>query len=120
VTEFNTLLLDQTLWDLVLDQNGNIALAAPPYALAQDVASAVKTFLGEVFYDTTLGVPYFQDVLGKLPPASLLTQLITDQALTVPGVVTAQTNINSFDSGSVSGQIIFTDENDQTTVVNFG
>ena len=40
----NTLLLDQTAWDLVLDSAGNIALAAVPYARAQDVASAIKTF----------------------------------------------------------------------------
>ena len=54
----DTLLLDLTNWDLVLDVNGNIAIARPPYALAQDAASAVKTFQGECYYDTTLGIPY--------------------------------------------------------------
>ena len=115
-----TLLLDQTQWDLVLDANGNIALASPPYSTAQDVASAVRTFLGEVWYDTTQGIPYFEDVLGKLPPAALLTQLITNQALTVPGVVSATTTITSFTSGSVTGQILFTDDSGEETVVNFG
>jgi hypothetical protein len=119
VTMFNTLLLDQTQWDLVLDTSGNIAMASPPYALAQDVASAVRTFLGEVYYDTTLGIPYFEDVLGKLPPASLLTQLMSNEALTVPGTVTATTVINSFNNGGVSGQVIFTDESGETTSVNF-
>ena len=28
----NTLLLDQSAWDLVLDVNGNIALAGTPYS----------------------------------------------------------------------------------------
>ena len=56
----NTLLLDASAWDLVLDANGDIALAAPPYAVAQDVASAISLFLGELWYDTTQGVPYFQ------------------------------------------------------------
>jgi hypothetical protein len=111
----NTLLLDQTAWDLVLDANGNIAMAAPPYALAQDVASAARTFLGEVYYDTTDGIPYFENA-----PAALLTQLISNAALTVPGVVTAQTVINSFSNGSISGQILFTDESGTSTVVNFG
>lgn len=119
MTEYNTLLLDTVAWDLVLDASGNIAMASPPYALAQDVASAVRTFLGEVYYDTTQGIPYFAEVLGHLPPAALLTQLISDQALTVPGVVSAQTTITSFNAGSVQGQILFTDENDQETVVNF-
>lgn len=115
----NTLLLDQDEWDLVLDASGNIAMASPPYALAQDVASAVRTFKGEVYYDQSQGVPYFDEVLGKLPPAALLTQLMTDQALTVPGVVSAQTIISSFNARAVSGQIPFTDESGGTTVVTF-
>jgi len=115
-----TALLDQTVWDLVLDSSGNIALASPPYALAQDVASAIRTFLGEVYYNKNLGIPYFQNVLGYLPPASLLQQYMSSAALTVPGVVSAQTVINSFDAGSVSGQVLFTDESGTTTVVNFG
>lgn len=118
-TPLSTLLLDQTAWDLVLDSSGNIALAKPPYSLAQDVASAVRTFLGELYYDTTLGVPYFQQILGKLPPASVITELITRQALTVPGVVSAQTVISSFSGGSVTGQIQFTDSTGGTTVVTF-
>jgi hypothetical protein len=119
MTMLNTLLLDTDAWDLVLDASGNIAMASPPYSLAQDVASAVRTFLGEVWYDTTQGIPYFGDVLGKLPPAALLTQLISNQALTVPGVVTAQCVITSFNARSVSGQIQFQDEAGGTTVVHF-
>ena len=115
----STLLLDQSAWDLVLDAHGNIALAGPPYALAQDVASAIRTFQGECFYNTTLGVPYFGSVLGKLPPAALLTQLINDQALTVPGVVRSQTIISGFDHSTVSGQVQFTDESGATANVNF-
>lgn len=119
MTMFNTLLLDTDAWDLVLDASGNIAMASPPYSLAQDVASAVRTFLGEVFYNTTQGIPYFDDALGKLPPAALLTQLISNQALTVPGVVSVQTAITAFNAREVSGQIQFTDESGVTTVVNF-
>jgi hypothetical protein len=119
MTMLNTLLLDTDAWDLVLDASGNIAMASPPYSLAQDVASAVRTFLGEVWYDRTQGIPYFGEVLGKLPPAALLTQLITNQALTVPGVVSAQTVISSFNARAVSGQIQFTDESGGTTIAIF-
>lgn len=114
-----TLLLDQTEWDLVLDSAGNIALASPPYALAQDVASAIKLFLGELWYDTAQGIPYFQEILGQLPPISILTQLIENQALTVPGVVTARCLIQSFDARSVTGQIQFTDNSGQVTTIVF-
>ena len=116
---YNTLLLDQTAWDLVLDANGNIAMAAPPYALAQDVASAVRTFIGEVWYDTTEGIPYWTKVLGKLPPASLLIEMINQVALSVPGVVTVRTFITSFTNRGISGNIQFVDANNVSTTVNF-
>jgi hypothetical protein len=67
-----TLLLDTATWDLVLDVKGNIAIASEPYSLAQDAASAIKTFLGEVWYDTTQGVPYFEQILGKPPNVELM------------------------------------------------
>jgi hypothetical protein len=116
---FSTLLLDQIQWDLVLDSSGNIAMAAPPYALAQDVASAIRLFLGELWYDTTQGIPYFQDILGQLPPASLITGYMEAAALTVPGVVTAQCIITSFTNRQVSGQVQFIDENGETNSVQF-
>lgn len=114
-----TLLLDRTAWDLVLDANANIALAGEPYSLAQDVASAVKLFLGELYYDTSQGIPYWTEVLGYLPPVSLLTQLIETQALTVPLVVAASCTITSFNANVVGGQITFTDEDGETTTINF-
>jgi hypothetical protein len=115
----NTLLLDQDKWDLVLDANGNIAMAAGPYALAQDVASAVRLFLGELYYDQTQGIPYWTKVLGKLPPASMLIEMINRQALTVPEVVSVQTTISGFTDREITGQISFVDINNVTTVVNF-
>ncbi len=116
---YNTLLLDQTAWDLIIDAVGNIAMASPPYSLAQDVASAVRTFLGEVWYDTTEGVPYWTTILGKLPPASLLVEIINQVALTVTGVVSVQTFIESFSDRAVSGSIQFVDVNNVTTTVSF-
>ena len=116
---YKTLLLDRTAWDLVLDSAGNIACAAPPYALIQDVASAVRTFLGECWYDTTLGIDYFGKILGQLPPASLLTSLQNKEALKVPGVVTASCTIDSFDSRSVAGTIPFTDELGGSYAINY-
>jgi hypothetical protein len=117
MTTYNTLLLDQSAWDLVLDSSGNIALATPPYAIAQDVSCAIRLFLGELWYDTTQGIPYWGDVLGQLPPAGLLTQLIQNAALTVPGVVTAICTIQSFNDREVMGQVEFVDENSVTSVV---
>ena len=57
-----TLLLDTGSWDLSVDANSNIAIADPDYSLAQDAASAIKTFLGEMFYDTTVGDPWLTQI----------------------------------------------------------
>lgn len=119
MTTYNTLLLDVSAWDLVVDSFGNIAMAAPPYALAQDVASAVRLFINELWYDTSKGIPYFEDVLGQLPPLSLLTGYIEKAALTVPGVVTAQCDISRFEAREIEGQVRFIDENGVLNNVTF-
>ena len=119
MTRYNTLLLDQDQWDLVIDSAGNIAMASPPYALAQDVASAVRLFLGELWYDTGKGIPYFEDILGHLPPPSLLTGYIEKAALSVPGVVSAQCIISAFADREVTGQVQFIDETGATNSVTF-
>lgn len=106
---FQTLLLDTVFWDLVLDINGNIAVASDPYSLAQDAASAIRTFLGEVYYDVELGVPYFYDILGKDVPLSLLKKQFEEAAMTVPGIVQAQCFITSFNNREISGQVQITD-----------
>lgn len=100
----STLLLDQTAWDLVLDANGNIAVASEPYSLAQDAASAIKTFLGECWWDTTVGVPYSK-ILAQNPPLALLKQAMVDAAETVPGVGAAVVFIQSVAGRAVTGQV---------------
>lgn len=119
MTQYNTLLLDQSAWDLVIDSIGNIAMASPPYALAQDVASAARLFLAELWYDTTKGVPYFENILGELPPISLLTGYLETAARTVPGVVSARCTITSFQSREITGEILFIDETGAANAVNF-
>lgn len=116
----NTLLLDQSAWDLVLDVNGNIALAGAPYSIAQDVASAVRTFLGECWYDNTQGLPYWQQILGEFPPLQIIAQKIEDAALTVPNVVVANVTFTSFTNRTLSGQIQIIDTDGVTNNVAFG
>jgi len=115
---YNTILLDATAWDLILDSNANIALASPPYAVAQDVASAIRLFLGELWYDSTKGVPYWQDILGFPPSLSQLAQYLNRAALTVPGVVTANTVVTGFSDRKVTGQVQFTTTDGTSTTVN--
>lgn len=92
----STLLLDTLAWDLVQDALGNIAVAKEPYSLAQDAASAIRTFLGEVFFDVTVGVDYSRIFGVPPPPLALIKQLLVQAALTVPDVTSAQVFISAF------------------------
>lgn len=114
----NTLLLDVSAWDLVLDAAGNVALAKPPYALAQDVASALKLFSGELWYDSSQGVPYFQQILGQVPPVTLFREYMVAAALTVPNVVSASCIVQKFQDRTVTGQVQFTDNLGQSQSVS--
>lgn len=105
----NTLLLDTVFWDLTVDSNGNIAMATEPYALAQDVASQCRLFQGELWYDTTQGVPYWQAILGQMPPLPYLKAQYQAAALLVPDVKTATVFIaNITETRIVSGQVQIT------------
>lgn len=114
-----TLLLDRDAWDLVLDSSGNIALGNDPYSRAQDVASACRTFLAECWYDTTLGIPYFSEILGELPPVELINAHMERQALTVPGVVSARCLISSIVDRAIVGQLQFVDIDGASRLVAF-
>ncbi len=117
MTRYSTLLLDNTGWDLLADAAGNIAVAAPPYALAQDVASAIKLSLGELWYNAAPGVPYFSEILGQSPPIGVFQEYMVRAALTVPGVVSAQCVINSIEGRAVNGAVTFVDEAGTTQTV---
>ena len=103
-----TLFLIPSSWDLCLDTNGNIAVANNPYATAQDVSSAVRLFLGELWYNTAVGVPYFQDIMGKELSFPFLTAKLQAAALSVPRVTSAHAVIASAAGRTVTGQIQFT------------
>jgi hypothetical protein len=115
----NTLYLDPDSWDLVKDARGNIALASNPYALAQNAASAIRCFLGECWYDTTIGVPYFGGILGEPPPIELMKAQFRAAALTVPDVVDAKVFITGFSGRGVTGQVQVTDKTGTLTAATF-
>jgi hypothetical protein len=72
-------------------------------------------FLGELWFDTTQGIPYFQLILGKLPPAQIVRQLYITAAESVTGIASANMFFSSFDKRVLAGQIQAT-SNDGTTI----
>ena len=115
----NTLLLDQTVWDLILDADGNITMAKKLYAMAQDVASACRLFEGEQWYNNLLGIPYLDTILGHNLPSSVINEYMKSQALTVDGVVNV-ISVSVLNKNRVlTGYITFNDIDGLTQTVNF-
>ncbi len=106
-------------WGMTVDASGNIAMATAEYAIAQDVASACRLFLGELFYDTTKGIPYNQVILGKKPPRALVAHYLEKAALTVPEVVSAQVTGLTLTNRTLTGNIEVIDLAGQKIGVTF-
>ena len=114
-----TLLLDTVEWDLVSNLAGNIAVAEDPYSQAQDASSAIQLFQNELWYNRSKGLPYWQKVLGKLPPLSLLRAKFVGAALTVPGIVAARCYFSSFLNRRLAGQVQVFDKDGNSSTAAF-
>jgi len=101
----NTLLLNPDTWDLMLDSNGNIAVASNPYSISQDVASACKLIKGELWYNTAKGIPYFDSILGQRPSQQAIKKFMTEAAFTVSGVAQAQVSFIKMESRNLTLQL---------------
>ena len=107
----NTTLYLTAAWDLTTDSAGNIAVASAPYAMAQDAATAIQTNLGECRYDTSKGLPYMSQILGKNPPIELIRSQMVAAAMTVPDVTSAKVYFTNFANRVLTGQVQVTDSN---------
>ncbi len=115
-----TLFLDAAAWDLALDSGGNIAVATSNYSLAQDAASAIRTFQGECYYDTRQGLPYWTQILdnGQASIAVVKAQFVA-AALTVPGVASAQVYFSGLSGRNLTGQVQVTDSSGIVSTAEF-
>lgn len=102
----DSLLLDRGPWDLCLDAFNNIAKAGAPYATIQDVASAARLFVGELYYGPpTRGIPYRTEAAGRPYPTPLLKARIVAAAMAVPGVTGARCFLTKVENRAIGGQI---------------
>lgn len=115
-----SLQLNTDAWDITLDGAGNLATTSNPYAVAQDVACACKTFLGEAWYDTTLGIPYYQRILGHWPGTQLINTKMQSEALKIDYVQTATCTVVIGKLNRIaSGVMTITDTNYNQSTINF-
>jgi hypothetical protein len=55
--------------------------------VAQRLKITLQTFLGEWFLNTTVGVPYFEAIFGKVKSKSSIDLLLQEKILADPGVI---------------------------------
>ena len=84
----HSLLLDAD-WDLSLTPDGRIATSAGDYAVAQNVANAVRLFTNDAYYDANRGIPHFALTLGRKPAMIVFRAVVRQAALGVDGVKAA-------------------------------
>lgn len=108
--------LNTSTWDIFLDAAGNLSLTDNDSSIAQDVASAVRTFKGECYFNNTLGMPYFESIFGKAPPNSFVTSNIKQQAFTISGVNSVNVVGIGLQGRTLKGVIVLNSPNSPITV----
>ena len=85
----NTLTLGAD-WENQLEAAGNIMTSSGDYAVAQNVANAVRLFTNDAYYDPDRGIPHFALTLGRKPVMSVFRTVVRQAALGVDGVRAAE------------------------------
>lgn len=72
--------------DIVIENN-RFSLVEGSNYVEQKLKFNLQTFLGECFSNTTIGTPYFQEILGKKNNLPQIEALIKDEIIKTPGVI---------------------------------
>lgn len=79
------------MFDVLLDDDGDLKLEDGDIVLTESVTQAIKIrlkwFLNEWRFDTSLGVPYYEQVFVKGYNLRLIEQLLKKQILNVKEVI---------------------------------
>lgn len=112
--------IDSVNNDLFVDVAGNLAVATGGAALALNAACAIRTFKGEVFFDSTQGLPYFQSILGKNAPLEYIRSQLTQAALgSDPNIVASKVYFSSLTGRKLSGQVQVSDSTGKIAASSF-
>ena len=81
--------------DLYLNASGNISISYDQQALLEECSQAVKIVLGELVFNTNIGVPYFETMFVGIPNAQQFNAAVNNAILTVQGVLEVVSLITS-------------------------
>ena len=72
--------------DIYLDGYNNIAMKSNINALNDIILNKIRTNLGELQFNSNLGIPYFTTVFSSVADIDLWQKFVTDSALSTPYV----------------------------------
>jgi hypothetical protein len=81
------LAIDEATNDLFLRTDGSLAVVADAEAVGQHGRQRLQTYSGEWFLDTTCGVPWLDQILGKAYDPALAESVVKAELLDTDGIV---------------------------------
>lgn len=84
----------------VVIENGDLVLVEGLQEITQNVLQNLRTFFNEWFLDTTIGVPYFQQILVKNPDQGKVDALLIQAILSTPGIIQLLQYSSTIDTGA--------------------
>lgn len=94
------LAIDASTNDLYLASDGSLATVTDAEAVGQHAKQRLSTFAGEWAYDTTCGVPWLSQILGKGYDPALAEAVVKAEILDTDGVTEITSFSVSFDKTS--------------------
>lgn len=93
-------------YDLVIETNSFVPIDGRE-AIKQHLAVRFGIFFPEFRYDTSVGVPYYQDILVKNPQFVVVQEVLKKTVLDTPGITDLIDFSFEFVSGTRDAQLTF-------------
>lgn len=78
--------LSPTYGDLVYDNSSATVTSSQADGVAQKLTIKLRTFLGEWFLDTDAGIPYYQQIFGKVRSKAAIDSIFIEKISEEPDV----------------------------------
>lgn len=92
--------VDGAIQDVYLDSTNNLAIVVDAEAIGQHVKQRTKTFQGEWFLNSRIGVPWINNVLGRNFDTALAEAVLKSVIRKTNGVTSIESFSARFDSGT--------------------
>lgn len=110
------LLLDDN-HDLVIE-NFDLTLTLPDELTGQKIKQALLLFRGEWFLNNSVGLPYFEDILGKNKSLSRIETIFIRAIQSIPEVTSIESFTINFDNETRKVKVDFEVRDNQNNLIS--